>query len=60
VAWRNLREVWKEKVARLAPDATVTDAGTDSVLVEELSATTKPLVEADPESVTVQLPDPPG
>ena len=56
----NRVEVLKAKLTVVLPCVTVTEFGTERVLVEELSVTAKPLPEAGPESVTVQVPEPPA
>lgn len=54
---RKLFAVLKPNVAELLPGETVTEAGTEMVVVSELRVTTKPLPEARPESVTVHVPE---
>ena len=54
---RKLFAVVKANVAELLPAVTVTEAGTEMVVVSELRVTTKPLPEARPESVTVHVPE---
>lgn len=56
----NLLDVWKVNVALVYPARTVIDLDSVTLEEEELRATTKPPAGAEPESETVQVPDPPA